>query len=74
MYIVYGKRACPGCDNAKRVLTETQRPFKYIDCDVPENREELLDRVPDARTVPQIFYNEDYVGGLKELMAHIRDN
>ena len=30
-------------------------------------KEELLEAVPTARTVPQIFLGEEYVGGFTEL-------
>jgi glutaredoxin len=30
--------------------------------------------VPTARTMPQIFINDQYVGGLSELRRYILDN
>jgi glutaredoxin len=37
-------------------------------------KERLLTEVPHARTVPQIFYNETYIGGYNELHERIRNN
>jgi glutaredoxin len=31
------------------------------------SREQLLELVPDAKTVPQIFYYDTYIGGYTEL-------
>jgi glutaredoxin len=35
-------------------------------------KQELLAAVPGARSVPQIFFNEVYVGGLPELRNALR--
>jgi glutaredoxin 3 len=35
-------------------------------------REQLLEAVPDARTVPQIFLDEQLVGGFTELRKHLQ--
>jgi glutaredoxin 3 len=34
-------------------------------------KEELLEAVPTARTVPQIFLDEEYVGGFTELKERL---
>ena len=34
-------------------------------------REELLEAVPTARTVPQIFIGEELIGGFTELKQHL---
>jgi glutaredoxin len=34
-------------------------------------KEELLEAVPTARAVPQIFINEQYVGSLTELKSYL---
>jgi glutaredoxin len=34
-------------------------------------REQLLEAVPNARTVPQIFLNEELVGGFTELRKRL---
>jgi glutaredoxin 3 len=34
-------------------------------------REELLEAVPDARTVPQIFVDEQLIGGFTELKTFL---
>ena len=36
-------------------------------------REQLLEAVPNARTVPQIFLDEEYVGGFNELRKKLND-
>jgi glutaredoxin len=36
------------------------------------SKEELLEAVPNARTVPQIFINEQLVGGFTELREYLK--
>jgi glutaredoxin 3 len=33
-------------------------------------REQLLEEIPQARTVPQIILNGEYIGGYDQLKAH----
>ena len=32
----------------------------------------LLEAVPDARTLPQIFLDKEYIGGFTELRKHLQ--
>jgi glutaredoxin-related protein len=34
-------------------------------------KEELLEAVPNARTVPQIFLDDQLIGGFTDLKAHL---
>ena len=69
--IVWSKYNCPYCDQAKALLT--QRGIKYEERKIGDGytREELLEAVPNARTVPQIFINNQLIGGFTELRQHL---
>jgi glutaredoxin 3 len=71
--IVWSKYNCPYCDQAKALLT--QRGIKYEERKVGDGytREELLEAVPNARTVPQIFINNQLIGGFTELRQHLEE-
>jgi glutaredoxin 3 len=71
--IVWSKYNCPYCDQAKALLT--QRGIKYEERKIGDgySREELLEAVPNARTVPQIFINNQLIGGFTELRRHIEE-
>jgi len=71
--IVWSKYNCPYCDQAKALLT--QRGIKYEERKIGDgySREELLEAVPDARTVPQIFINNQLIGGFTELRRHLEE-
>jgi glutaredoxin 3 len=71
---VWSKTPCPICDQAKALLK--QRGIDYEERNITEGtwtREQLLEAVPNARTVPQIFINEQLVGGFNELRKHLQN-
>jgi len=70
--IVWSKNACPFCVQAKALLES--RGIDYEERNVQENwtREQLLEAVPTARTLPQIFLDDNYIGGFTELRKHLQ--
>jgi glutaredoxin 3 len=56
---------------AKQLLT--MRGIDYEERKIGGNwtKEQLLEAVPHAKSVPQIFINEEYVGGFKELKQRL---
>jgi glutaredoxin len=70
--IVWSKDACPFCVQAKALLE--LRGIEYEERNVSQDwtREQLLEAVPDARTLPQIFLDEQHIGGFTDLRAHLR--
>lgn len=65
--IVWSKDACPYCDQAKALLTQRGIEFEERRIGSGWTREQLLEAVPTARTVPQIFLDEELVGGFDQL-------
>jgi glutaredoxin 3 len=65
--IVWSKDQCPYCVQAKALLES--RGIEYEERNVSQDwtREQLLEAVPTARTLPQIFLGEELVGGFTEL-------
>jgi glutaredoxin len=68
---VWSKYHCPYCDQAKALLK--QRGYIIEEKKIGDGftREELLEAVPSARTVPQIFIDEQLIGGFTELKQHL---
>ena len=67
---IYTTNFCPYCVQAKRLLTE--RAIAYDEIDVAsddDKRAEMVDRAGGLRTVPQIFIDDEHVGGYMELRA-----
>jgi glutaredoxin 3 len=69
--IVWSKYHCPYCDQAKALLNQKGIPFEERKIGDGYTREELLEAVPNARTVPQIFIDDNLIGGFTELKAHL---
>lgn len=64
---IWSKYHCPYCDQAKALLKS--RGFEIEERKLGDGytKEDLLEAIPTARTVPQIFLGEEYVGGFNEL-------
>ena len=72
--IVWSNVGCSYCEQAKNLL-------KTKGIEVEERNiasgtwtvQQLQEAVPGARTVPQIFLNDEYVGGYKELETKLQE-
>jgi glutaredoxin 3 len=69
--IVWSKYNCPYCDQAKALLSARGIEFEERKIGDGFSKEDLLEAVPGARTVPQIFLNEELVGGFTELKQRL---
>lgn len=67
---IYTKFACPFCVRAKHLLDKKGAAYNEFDITTGgEKRDEMMERAPQARTVPQIFIGDTYVGGSDDLAA-----
>ena len=64
---VWTKDACPYCVQAKALLEQQGIEYEEKRIGVDYTREQLLEAVPTARTVPQIFLDGEHVGGFTQL-------
>jgi glutaredoxin 3 len=69
--IVWSKENCPYCLQAKALLTQKGIKFEERNISKDWTRDQLLESVPTARTLPQIFLDDKYVGGFTELRKHL---
>jgi glutaredoxin 3 len=70
--IIWSKYHCPYCDQAKALLRQKGIAFEGKKIGDGYTKEELLEAVPTARTVPQIFINDQLIGGFTELKQHLQ--
>ena len=72
--IVYSTSVCPYCVRAKQLLERKGFAYKEVNLSVeaPEVRVELMQRT-NHRTVPQIFINDQFIGGFDQLYALERE-
>lgn len=80
---IWSKPLCPYCDTAKDLLAQLRIPYReyiispgYDEKPPAENqqyvtKQELLQKLPSAKTVPQIWIDGVYIGGCTDLQAKI---
>jgi glutaredoxin len=75
MIVIYGTETCSYCREAIEVCEKYQLDFQYksIDNEYYNNRNEFKRLFPEARTVPQITWNERVIGGYTDLLQEIED-
>jgi len=70
--ILWSKYHCPNCDQAYALLKTKGYQIEERKIGDGYTREELLEEVPTARSVPQIFIEDAHVGGLNELKEYLK--
>ena len=71
---IYTKAWCGYCARAKRLLDD--KGVDYTEYDITmggPKREEMMQRKPGARTVPQVFIDDKAIGGSDDLAALERE-
>jgi len=67
---IYTSPLCGYCHAAKRLLNAKGVTFNEIDVLVqPDRKPEMMQRSNGGRTVPQIFINDQHIGGCDDLYA-----
>jgi glutaredoxin 3 len=70
--IVWSKDQCPYCVQAKQLLESKGIEYEERNINNGWDKDDLLEAVPNARSVPQIFLDEEYVGGFTELRKKLQ--
>jgi glutaredoxin len=72
--VIWSKYHCPYCDQAKALLE--QQGIKYEERKIGDGftKEELLQAVPNARTVPQILIDNQLIGGFTDLQKYLKEH
>ena len=71
--IVWSRNGCTYCEKAKALLKIKGIEFEERNISNGYTKEQLLEAVPNARTVPQIFLNDVLIGGFDQLSIHLGD-
>lgn len=69
--VVWSKPACPFCDQAKALLKLKDIAYEEKVIGDGYMKEDLLEAVPGARSVPQILIDDQLIGGFTELKSHL---
>ncbi|MDP1541063.1 MAG: glutaredoxin 3 [Moraxellaceae bacterium] len=66
---IYTTPYCPYCVRAKQLLRHKQAAFEDIDVSDDPGQRQALIALTGQRTVPQIFINDQSIGGCDDLYA-----
>jgi glutaredoxin 3 len=71
--VVWSKPGCPQCVSAKQLLKT--RGIEYEEKNIAEGHkiEDLLALVPNAKTMPQIWLDEEHIGGYSDLQKKLNE-
>ncbi len=69
---VWSKNQCPYCVMAKNLLRSNGVEYEERNIsEGPWTKEQLLEAVPHARTLPQIILDGNLIGGYDQLKKHL---
>ena len=66
--IIYTSSYCGFCESAKKFLSQKNIPFKTVDLSNDEELRTKLSLEHNWRTVPMIFFGDEFIGGFRELV------
>ena len=72
--VLWSKYHCPYCEQAYKLLQSKGYQIEERKIGDGYTKEELLEAVPNARSVPQIFIGEEFVGGFTELKKKLTES
>jgi glutaredoxin-related protein len=67
--IIYTKENCTYCQKAKQLFDSKQIEYQELLIGRDITREQVLEQLPHAKTLPQIWLDNSYIGGFNELSA-----
>ena len=66
---------CNYCEAAKRLFVRNKVPFNEIDISKVEGAmDEMIKKANGKRTIPQIFFDDEHIGGYDETRALEKEN
>ena len=73
--IIYTGPMCNYCEAAKRLLSRNNANYKEIDiAKVNGAMDEMIKKSNGKKTIPQIFFDDQHIGGYDEVRALEKEN
>ena len=67
---IYTGPFCNYCDAAKRLLSRNKASYNEIDISKVDGAiDEMINKANGKRTIPQIFFDDQHIGGYDEVRA-----
>ena len=70
---IYSKSNCSYCVMAMNFFDSKNMEYQVYSADNPKIFSEMMERNPQARTVPQIFIDDQLIGGYTDLIEKYSD-
>jgi len=67
--VVFSKSNCHHCNDVKALLNGLDIPFTDIDIEGDVHNSMLMSLASKRHTVPQIFFNDEHIGGADDLKS-----
>ena len=72
---IYTGPLCNYCEAAKRLLTRNNIEYKEINIAIVDGAmDEMIKKANGKRTIPQIFFDDQHIGGYDEVRALEKEN
>ena len=72
---IYTGPLCTFCDAAKKLLARNNAEYKEINiATVDGAMDEMITKANGKRTVPQIFFDDQHIGGYDDIRALEKEN
>lgn len=69
---IYHKDYCPYCKAAKQLMNKLKWQYKEIEVTNDKKQFDLMVEKSGRRTVPQIFINDQHIGGFDDFQHYVK--
>ena len=73
MVIIYGNQVCSFCLRAKALAARHNIQYEWRDTDDDATLNELKIKLPDVKTIPQIWWHGKYIGGYEDFATEVQN-
>jgi len=74
MVVIYGTPTCGFCLRAKKLAERNNLSYEYKDITYEKFKHELVEQYGgEPKTVPQIWWNKNYIGGYEEFATEVEN-
>ena len=71
MNTIYTTQTCPWCQRAKVLMDKAGISYEEIDVTTDRALQVEMIRKSGRQSVPQIFFDDEHIGGYDELVAYL---
>lgn len=73
MVVIYGAEWCSYCIKAKILAEQYRIDFEFKDVDSTNIKQQLKTLLPEYKTIPQIWWHGNHIGGYEDFAREIEN-